>query len=100
MNEDIGTGILIGVGGMVTLGVIGVFIARANWPSIQGYFARAIDAQAMGELSKPDNILWAQPASALIQTLSGKSLPQILHQNLAIVVANGIGDALLIRPAP
>ena len=100
MNEDIQTGVLIGIGGMLTLGIVGLFVARANWPSIRGYLAHSIDVQAMGQLSAPANILWTQPASALIQTITGKSLPQIIHETLSLTVADGIGDAILIRPAP
>lgn len=100
MNEDIETGILIGVGGTLAVLTGALFIARMNWPSIRNYFATSITQQAMGQLSRPDTMLWAQPASALIQTITGKNLVQTIHENLSLVVADGIGDALLLRPAP
>lgn len=100
MNNDKLVGAAIGVVTILAIEGLCVFVARQKWPSIRAYFAAAIDAQAMGQLSKPEAIGWSVPASAFIRGLTGKGLDQLIHENLSLTVADGIGDALFIRPQP
>lgn len=91
-------GMLLGFGLTAGLLLSGWVAMRANWPGVKQYLAANIDGAINEQLaSSTEARAFVPPVSAIIQTITGKTLQQQIHENLSIAVANGLGDALKIR---